>query len=84
MVSIYKQLLITLESSSSYIAVAAHGSQPDGNALEVMYAHAILSHLPLGYFILGDNVYKPSKYLSPLFGSDNQINIDSDNCNFYS
>jgi hypothetical protein len=67
-----------------YVAVAAPGSQPDVNAFKRTSIHAILSQLPLGYFILGDNAYKkPSEYIIAIFGGANGINVDNDNCNFY-
>jgi hypothetical protein len=40
-------------------------------------------NLPLGYFLLGDNAYKPSEYLVPIFGGADRINVDCDNCNYY-
>ena len=51
-----------------FIAVAAPGSQPDVNAFNRTSLHALLMNLPLGYFLLGDNAYKPSEYLVPIFG----------------
>jgi hypothetical protein len=66
-----------------YIAVAAPGSQPDVNAVKRTSIDSILSQLPLGYFVLGDNAYKPSEYLVPIFGGADRINVDYDNCNYY-
>jgi hypothetical protein len=66
-----------------YIAVAAPGSQPDINAFNRTCLHSILSQLPLGFFILGDNAYKPSEYLVPIFGGADRLNVDHDNCNFF-
>jgi hypothetical protein len=66
-----------------FIAVAAPGSQPDVNAFNRTSLHALLMNLPLGYFLLGDNAYKPSEYLVPIFGGADRINVDCDNCNYY-
>jgi hypothetical protein len=67
-----------------YIAVAAPGSQPDVNAFKRCGLHDILSRLPLGYFIVGDdNAYTPAEYLVPVFGGADRNIVDNDNCNFY-
>jgi hypothetical protein len=66
-----------------YIAVAAPGSQPDINAFNRTCLHSILSQLPLDFLILGDNAYKPSEYLVPIFEGADRINVDHDNCNFF-
>jgi hypothetical protein len=66
-----------------YIAVAPPGSQPDVNAFKCCGLHGILSRLPLGYFIVGDNTYTPAEYLVPVFGGADQNIVDNNNCNFY-
>jgi hypothetical protein len=66
-----------------YIAVAAPGSQPDVNAFKRCGLHDILSRLPLGYFVVGDNAYTPAEYLVPVFGGADRNVADNDNCNFY-
>ena len=43
-----------------FIAVAAPGSQPDINTFSWTSLHEVLSDLPVDYFIIGDNAYKPT------------------------
>ena len=66
------------------MAVAAPGGQGDINALLARTSLLdILSKLPLGYFIIEDNVYAPSEHLVPVFGRTYRLNVDNDNANFY-
>jgi hypothetical protein len=53
------------------------------HSIEATSLHALLISLPLGYFLLGDNAYKPSEHIVPIFGGANRINVDCDNCNYY-
>jgi hypothetical protein len=64
------------------MAVAAPGGQGDAKALARTSLLAILSNLPLGCFIIGDNSHKPSKHLVPVFGGTDRLNVDNDNTNF--
>jgi hypothetical protein len=66
-----------------FMALAAPGGQGDINALARTSLVAILSKLPMGYFIIGDNAYAPSEHLVPDFGGTDRLNIDNDNANFY-
>jgi hypothetical protein len=66
-----------------FMAVAAPGGQGDIKALARTSLLAILSNLPLGYFIIGDNAYEPSEHLVPVFGGIDRLNVDNDNANFY-
>ena len=66
------------------MAVAAPGGQGDINALLARTSLLdILSKLPLGYFLIGDNAYAPSEHLIPVFCGTDQLNVDNDNANFY-
>jgi hypothetical protein len=53
------------------------------NTFKCCGLHDILSCLPLGYFIIGDNTYTPTEYLVPVFGGADWNIVDNDNCNFY-
>jgi hypothetical protein len=66
-----------------YMAVAAPGSQPDINALNMINLPRVLAAPPLGFFIIGDNAYPASKHLVPIFGGGDRSNQDNDNFNYY-
>ena len=66
-----------------FIAVAAPGSQPDINAFSRTSLHEVLSDLPVDYFIIGDNAYKPTEYMVPVFGGGDRRNVYNANCNLY-
>jgi DDE superfamily endonuclease len=68
-----------------YYAVAAPGVTNDRDAIKhcTSTLNDLIEGLPIGYGVIGDNAYKPTERMVPVFGGIERLKKDADNFNFY-